>query len=95
MEGFLPEDPRFNAIFRYITLETGLIFGGFLLLVGAALLGYAIHLWQASGFGDLSPVRMLRLTLPSATCLMLGVEAIFGSFFLSLLGMKRRSSSTV
>jgi hypothetical protein len=33
---------------------------------------------------------MLRLTLPSATLLMLGVEVIFGSFFLSLLGLNRR-----
>ena len=32
---------------------------------------------------------MLRLTLPSATLFMLGVEAIFGSFFLSLLGLNR------
>ena len=34
--------------------------------------------------------HMLRLTLPSATLLMLGVEVIFGSFFLSLLGLNRR-----
>jgi hypothetical protein len=33
---------------------------------------------------------MLRLTLPSATLIMLGVEAIFASFFLSLLGLNRR-----
>jgi glycosyltransferase involved in cell wall biosynthesis len=89
-EGFLPLVPRYERIFEYITLETGLIFGTFLLLVGAALLGYSVHLWHQTGFGNLSPQRMLRLTLPSATCLMLGVEAIFGSFFLSLLGMKRR-----
>jgi len=89
-EGFLPKSPRYERIFQYITLETGLVFGCFLLLVGVGLLGYAIHLWRLAGFGNLSPQHMLRLTLPSATCLMLGVEAIFGSFFLSLLGMKRR-----
>jgi hypothetical protein len=32
----------------------------------------------------------LRLTLPSATLLLLGVEVIFSSFFLSLLGLNRR-----
>jgi hypothetical protein len=71
-------------------LETGLVFGCGLLLLGATIFGYALHIWHAAGFGDLSPQHMLRLTLPSATCFMLGVEAIFGSFFLSLLGMKRR-----
>jgi glycosyltransferase involved in cell wall biosynthesis len=89
-EGFLPPNPKFERIFNYINLEVGLIFGGILLLMGFGILGYALHIWHGAGFGDLSPQRMLRLTLPSATCFMLGVEAIFGSFFLSLLGMNRR-----
>jgi glycosyltransferase involved in cell wall biosynthesis len=89
-EGFLPPNPKFERIFNYINLEVGLLFGAALLLVGLSILGYAIHIWHGAGFGNLSPQRMLRLTLPSATCFMLGVEAIFGSFFLSLLGMNRR-----
>ncbi len=89
-EGFLPPNPKFERIFNYINLEVGLLFGGTLLLIGLAILVYALHIWRGTGFGDLSPQRMLRLTLPSATLVMLGVEAIFGSFFLSLLGMNRR-----
>lgn len=89
-EGFLPRNPKWERIFQYINLEVGLLFGCALILVGAGILGYALHIWHAANFGDLSPQRMLRLTLPSATCFMLGVEAIFGSFFLSLLGMNRR-----
>jgi glycosyltransferase involved in cell wall biosynthesis len=89
-EGFLPPNPKFERVFNYINLEVGLLFGAALLLVGIGILGYALHIWHSAGFGNLSPQRMLRLTLPSATCFMLGVEAIFGSFFLSLLGMNRR-----
>jgi glycosyltransferase involved in cell wall biosynthesis len=89
-EGFLPPNPKFERIFNYINLEVGLLFGTALLLLGIGILGYALHIWHGAGFGNLSPQRMLRLTLPSATCFMLGVEAIFGSFFLSLLGMNRR-----
>jgi len=89
-EGFLPVNPQFERLFKYITLETGVLFGAFLLLCGAIILGYAFFLWHAAGYGHMSPERMLRLTLPSATCFMLGVEAIFGSFFLSLLGLNRR-----
>jgi glycosyltransferase involved in cell wall biosynthesis len=89
-EGFLPPNPKFERIFKYVNLEVGLLFGCALLLVGLGILGYAIHLWHLADFGQLSPQRMLRLTLPSATCFMLGIEAIFGSFFLSLLGMNRR-----
>jgi hypothetical protein len=83
-------NPRFERLFKFITLETGLLFGCLLLLIGAGMLGYAVFLWHATGFGHLSPTRMLRVTLPSATLLMLGVEAIFDSFFLSLLGLNRR-----
>jgi glycosyltransferase involved in cell wall biosynthesis len=89
-EGFLPKNPAFERLFKFITLETGLLFGCALLLLGAGILVYAVFLWHAAGFGDLSPTRTLRLTLPSAACFMLGVEAIFASFFLSLLGLNRR-----
>ena len=89
-EGFLPPNPKLERVFKYINLEVGLLFGCALLLLGLGILGYAVHIWHDAGFGDLSPQRMLRLTLPSATCFMLGVEAIFGSFFLSLLGLNRR-----
>jgi hypothetical protein len=32
----------------------------------------------------------MRRTLPAMMCLMLGNEVCFGSFFLSLLGLRRR-----
>ena len=89
-EGFLPPNPRLERMFKLITLETGLLSGCLLLLLGAGILGYAVYLWHAAGFGALSATHMLRLTLPSATLLLLGVEVIFASFFLSLLGLNRR-----
>ena len=89
-EGFLPPNPRLERLFKLITLETGLLVGCLLLLLGAGILGYAVYLWHAAGFGALSATHMLRLTLPSATLLLLGVEVIFASFFLSLLGLNRR-----
>jgi len=88
--GFLPPNPAFERLFKHITLETGLLTGLFLLLVGAGTMAYAISMWHAAGFGDMAANHLLRLTLPSATALMLGVEVIFGSFFLSLLGLRHR-----
>jgi len=88
--GFLPVNPRLQRLYQFITLEKGLLLGCLMLLAGASILAYAIFLWHAAGFGSLSATRMLRLTLPSATLLMLGVEVIFASFFLSLLGLNRR-----
>ena len=88
--GLVPPNPAFERLFKIFTLETGLLLGFLLLLSGAGILGYAVYLWHAAGFGPLSATKMLRFTLPSATLFMLGVEVIFGSFFLSLLGLDTR-----
>ncbi len=89
-QGLLPDDPRLNRLFTYVTLETGLLAGG--LLLGGGLAGslYAVHLWHGREFGPLDPSRMLRLIIPSVTALMLGCEVVFSSFFLSILGLRHR-----
>ncbi len=89
-EGLLPEDPKLNRIFRYVTLETGLICGLALLLTGLAFSIYAVSDWGAHSFGILDPTRILRLVIPAVTAMTLGSEIILSSFFLSVLGLKRR-----
>lgn len=89
-EGLLPEDPRINFLLRRVTLEAGLLAGVLLVILGLAGSALAVSDWGAQNFGALDPSRMFRIVLPSAFSLMLGVEIIFGSFFLSILGLKRR-----
>jgi glycosyltransferase involved in cell wall biosynthesis len=89
-EGLLPEDPRMNRLFRYITLETGLVAGGLLTLAGIAGTFYAVFFWKERSFGDLEPTVTLRFIIPAVTDLAIGFQIIFASFFLSVLGMKRR-----
>jgi glycosyltransferase involved in cell wall biosynthesis len=89
-EGLLPEDESFDRWFRFITLETGLIVGGLLLFIGIGIAVSSVVSWSHTGYGSLPPVQMMRHTLPAMLCLMLGTEVCFASFFLSLLGLKRR-----
>ncbi len=89
-EGLLPEDEDFERWFHYITLETGLIFGVLLVLLGIGIAVSSVVSWSHAGYGPLPPVQMMRRTLPAMLCLMLGTEICFASFFLSLLGLKRR-----
>jgi hypothetical protein len=89
-EGLLPKDPKFDQWFRHVTLESGVIVGALLFVGGIATSLYAVFIWSRSGFGNLMPTMALRITLPAVTALMLGVEMIFTSFFLSLLDLKRR-----
>ena len=89
-EGLLPEDPRLNRVFKYVTLETGLIVGVLLVMAGFAGSAVALSYWARSNFGALDPEQVLRLVMPSVFALTLGAQVICSSFFLSILGLRRR-----
>ena len=89
-EKFLPEDPKLNKIFRYVTLETGLIVGVTLILIGIVGSLLSLTIWSKTAFGTLDPSKTLRLVIPSLTCLTVGLQMVLSSFFLSVLGLKRR-----
>ncbi len=89
-EGLLPEDPRLERIFRWVTLETGLVIGGLLICLGIGGTVFAVSDWAKESFGELDPQHTLRIVMPSVFALTLGVQVIFSSFFLSILELKRR-----
>ncbi len=89
-EGLLPPDPQLDKMFRYITLELGLVLGGALSIVGLAISTYALRMWGVRHFGPLDISHTLRLVIPAVLCLILGVQTIFSSFFLSILGLRHR-----
>ena len=75
--------------FNNFNLEKGLITGGALILIGGILFGNALMDWQAVSFGQLNPSEALRLTIPSCTVIVLGLQAILYSFFWHILKLKR------
>ena len=91
-EGLLPEDPRLPVLFRYLTLEAGLVVGLGLIVVGLGTGLIAVRLWTEAGFGSLADRSQttLRLVIVSAMTLSLGFETMVASFFLSILGLRRR-----
>ena len=89
-EGLLPEDARFSKALRILSLEGGLVVGALLLLIGIGGSIYALSGWEARSFGPLDPTRTMRVVIPAIIALTLGLEIILSSFFLSILGMKRR-----
>lgn len=89
-EGLLPEDPRFNRLFEYITLETGLVSGALLVALGIGGSIFAVSDWARLDFGTLDFGRTLRIVIPSVFSLTLGVQIICSSFFLSILGLRRK-----
>ena len=89
-EGLLPEDPRLNRMFEYIKLETGLLAGALCVLLGVAGSVLALSTWARSSFGPITSDNLLRLVMLSVFALILGPQIIFSSFFLSILGLRRR-----
>lgn len=87
-EGLLPNDPRFARVFRSFSLEKGLVTGLTLFFLGLGLLIYALWIWKETSFGNLSYSDNLRRIIPATTCIVLGIQIIFSSFFLSILGLK-------
>jgi hypothetical protein len=89
-EGFLPADPRIDRLFKYLTLESGLIVSGLTLLAGFGLTVASIGRWRHAGYGPLDASQTMRWAIPAVLLLVLGTQGIFSSFFLSILGLRRR-----
>jgi glycosyltransferase involved in cell wall biosynthesis len=90
-EGLLPDDPKFSRVFKFFNLEKGILLGLAVLLVGIILSVRAVWIWKQAGFGELSPEENLRRLIPAATLIVLGVQTVFSSFFMSALGLKTRT----
>jgi len=89
-EGLLPPDPRLTRWARFASLERGLIAGAVGMLAGLVLLGGAVQQWWAVDFGHLSYSYTMRWVIPGMMCTTLGFQTILFSFFLSVLGLRRR-----
>ena len=88
--GLLPADPRIAKLGDLFSLEVGLVIGVLLLLGGLGVSVFAVEFWGRSEFGDLDPTVSMRIVLPGATALILGLQIIFSSFFFSVLELSRR-----
>ncbi|HXT24845.1 MAG TPA: glycosyltransferase family 2 protein [Candidatus Eisenbacteria bacterium] len=75
-----------KRVLKRVSLEKGLLLGGLLFVAGFAGCAYIVWQWAASGFG---PLAQVRAVLFWSMWLFLGVQIIFSSFFLSMLGISR------
>jgi glycosyltransferase involved in cell wall biosynthesis len=80
-------DPWFDRMSKRYRLEHGLLLGGGIALAGLAMILAIVLVWVEHGFGSLADERIAIL---AATLLVLGIQIIFSSFLLSILGLRRR-----
>jgi glycosyltransferase involved in cell wall biosynthesis len=90
-EGLLPPDPRLDRVIGALSLEGGLVIGTVVILLGVAGSAYAFGIWEATAFGPIEVSgRTLRIVVLSAAGLALGTQIVLSSFFMSILGLRRR-----
>ena len=75
-----------KRVLKRVSLEKGLLLGGALFAAGFVGCAYIAWQWAESGFGPLAQVRGVLFW---SMWLFLGVQIIFSSFFLSMLGISR------
>jgi glycosyltransferase involved in cell wall biosynthesis len=79
-------DPWFDRARERLRLEHGLTLGSVVALLGVALLAAIAIDWIQNGFGSLSQERV---AIFAATLLVTGVQIVFTSFLLSIIGLRR------
>ena len=89
-EGMLPEKPSFTRFYKLMNLERGLVLGSLAFIFGMSLLCAAVWQWRAANFGHLDYAHTMRFVVPGVTLSALGFQTILSSFFVSILGLRRR-----
>ena len=92
--GLRPSEASFETWLGKITLETGILAGGLLLVAGVFLWSGALWYWRERGFGSLQPAQTLRWVIPGSLCLALGCQMILTSFFLGVLRLDTRGGTS-
>ncbi|MGH2957769.1 MAG: glycosyltransferase family 2 protein [Solirubrobacterales bacterium] len=80
------KDTWFQRMRDRYRLEHGLLLGGVIVLAGLVLGGILVGTWIDRGFGELSEQRIAVL---AAALITVGVQVVFTSFLLSILGLRR------
>jgi hypothetical protein len=86
----LAPDPRVRRFTSIVNVEVGMALGMLLLVAGLAGAAYSLGLWSLASYGALNPEVTLRIVAPSATAMIVGLQLVFSSFFLGVLGLRRQ-----
>ena len=90
--GLRPDDTRVERWFNLFSLEKGILLGLLLVGFGGALLLTAIARWAAVHFGSLDGDELTpRLVIWGVVATTLGIQTIFNSFFISVLGLRGKA----
>ncbi|MFZ4799060.1 MAG: DPM/DPG synthase family glycosyltransferase [Bacteroidia bacterium] len=88
--GFLPQNDKLIRWLEIISLEKGLIIGLIIFFAGIFGTFYSLTLWNEVHFGQLVYPSILRIVIPSVVAIILGLQTILSSFFISVLFVNKK-----
>jgi glycosyltransferase involved in cell wall biosynthesis len=86
-EGFEEKDRLVDLLARFVSFESGIIFGSIFLLVSFFLALIQIIDWVSKGYPSMQNNNMMILTL---TLSIIGVQTLFSAFFMSILLVNKK-----
>jgi hypothetical protein len=92
--GLLPRSLGFERWMRRLSLERIAPVGVLVMAAGGVGIALSLARWERTGFGELNRADHLRLLVPSATALVVGVQIVFGAFLLALPRLRMGAAST-
>ncbi|MFC1804619.1 glycosyltransferase family 2 protein [Candidatus Omnitrophota bacterium] len=84
-EGYEEKNTFFSNFYRHFKLEKGIFLGALMVLSGLCLSFYILRDWAIFG-----PMAQERRELFAFTIIIVGIQTVFSSFLISLIGMKNR-----
>lgn len=81
---------KFDKKLIKFTMNKGILVGACLLFLGIAGAIASVVIWSDTGFGNLTPEHMFRLTIPVLILIVCGIQLMFNSFFLGILEIRTK-----
>jgi len=87
-QGLIPVRHQFMKVFKFFTLEKGLVTGLILFFAGLVFSIILFKYWADKDFGNITDFsHTFRLLIPSVILMALGIQTIFSSFILRIIGI--------
>lgn len=81
---------KFDQKLIKFTMNKGILIGACLLFLGIVGAIASVVIWSDTGFGNLTPEHMFRLTIPVLILIVCGIQLMFNSFFLGILEIRTK-----
>jgi glycosyltransferase involved in cell wall biosynthesis len=83
--GIYPRAGLTEWISRHLNFEKGILIGLLLFVTGFGLSASAVFRWYRLSFQNLNPQEIFRIIIPGGFCMIIGLQLVVFSFFLTMI----------